>query len=165
MTLKIMHQVFLSLGSNKGNRKVNLDKALRLLETDSDHIRQVSSVYETEPWGGVPRRNFFNQAIELATRLDPGELLEKVQKIERSCGRKPSPNRYGPRPLDIDILFYDSLILSIENLSIPHPLIHMRLFVLRPLSEIAPDIRHPVLGKTVSALLAVCDDNLKAEKI
>jgi 2-amino-4-hydroxy-6-hydroxymethyldihydropteridine diphosphokinase len=160
-----MHQVFLSLGSNMGNRKSNLGKAVKKLGTDNGQIAKESSIYETEAWGNKPQRNYYNQAIELLTNLDPPALLIQIHRIEVSLGRVFTIERFVPRPVDIDILFYENLIYTSESLMIPHPLIHSRRFVLVPMVEIAPEFLHPVLGKTIEQLLMLCDDELKVEKI
>jgi 2-amino-4-hydroxy-6-hydroxymethyldihydropteridine diphosphokinase len=160
-----MHQVYLCLGSNLGNRKANLDKAIRLLDVVPDRIGRVSSLYETEPWGTSHHISFYNLAAELITRADPEDLLARLQNIEHICGRIPALERYAPRFMDIDIIFYENLVISAGNLKIPHPLLHMRRFVLTPLAEIAPDHLHPVLCKTVIQLQEACEDEKQVLKI
>jgi 2-amino-4-hydroxy-6-hydroxymethyldihydropteridine diphosphokinase len=160
-----MNQVFLSLGSNMGNRRAHLKKAARLLDSDGDSVPNSSPVYETEPWGTTRQRHYYNQVVELATFLKPAELLEKLHRIEFICGRKHTSERYAPRPMDIDILFYEHIILTTETLKIPHPLLHERRFVLVPITDIAPEFVHPVLGKTMNQLLTSCEDEMKVVKI
>jgi 2-amino-4-hydroxy-6-hydroxymethyldihydropteridine diphosphokinase len=160
-----MPRVFLSLGSNAGQRKANLNKAIRLLESMPCKIIHVSSRYETEPWGSLQQQNFYNQVVEITTALNPFLLLNKLQEIERKCGRIPSTEHYAPRTLDVDILFYDDRIISAENLKIPHPLLPARKFVLIPLVEIAPELNHPVLGKSMVQLLDTCKDDKRVLRI
>jgi len=160
-----MHEVFLSLGSNLGDRMACLNKAAGLITSFAGSIIKVSSVYETEPWGCSHNNNVYNMALELETSLKPMELLKRLQKIEKQCGRKSSDVRYAARTLDIDILFYDNEMIETDHLKIPHPLIHERRFVLFPMVEIAPLFVHPVLAKTISQLLANCGDEKKVVKL
>ena len=145
-----MPRVFISLGSNIGDRSKFLSLALTSLAPDFRIISK-SSVYETDPWGYEDQEKFLNQVAELETAIQPAEVLEKLKSIESNLGRK-TGFRYGPREIDLDLLFYDDLILDTEQLQIPHPRIPERAFVLIPLQEIAPDFVHPVLGKTIMEL-------------
>ncbi|MEN8263333.1 MAG: 2-amino-4-hydroxy-6-hydroxymethyldihydropteridine diphosphokinase [Nitrospirota bacterium] len=144
--------VFIGIGSNLGKREKNCEDAICLLEKNSLEITERSSMIETEPWGITEQPKFINMAIKAKTDLGPGELLKLFKKIESETGRQPG-TRWGPRAIDLDILFYDDLIFKSAELEIPHPGIAEREFVLKPLAEIAPDRVHPVLKKSISELL------------
>lgn len=148
-----MNTAFLSLGSNLGDREALLNEALNRLETEGVHVVRRSSIHETEPQDYLDQPRFLNMAIEVETDLTPRELLAAIQKIETEMGRQRTIPK-GPRTIDIDILFYANQTISPPGLEIPHPRLTERLFVLDPLSEIAPDLRHPVTGKTVRELRA-----------
>jgi 2-amino-4-hydroxy-6-hydroxymethyldihydropteridine diphosphokinase len=149
------HLVYLSLGSNLGNRAANLKAAIAALPPQMD-LKAKSKVYETPPWGYTEQENFFNQALKVQTYLEPEPLLKHLKRLEVALGRTAS-FRNGPRLIDIDILFYDDLVLESPLLTIPHPFVHERGFVLLPLMELAPDLVHPVKNKTIRELIAGCD--------
>jgi len=154
-----MMKVFLSLGSNLGNRQTNLSKAINEINENVGRVISFSGVYETEAWGFESNDNFLNQVIVVMTDVEPFQLIDDLLDIEKTMGRKRNDYRkYESRIIDIDILFYGEEIISEENLKIPHPLLHERKFILEPLNEIAPDLIHPLLGKPISKLLEECPD-------
>lgn len=143
------HTVCLSIGSNMGDTKANLDQAVALLEKEPKiKVTKISDYLITKPYGGVEQDDFLNAALVLKTLLTPPELLEVIGKIEQSLKRERIVH-WGPRTIDLDILLYDDLVVREENLTIPHIEMHKRDFVLRPLVEIAPEATHPLLKKTV----------------
>lgn len=146
-----MSLVYLALGSNLGEREANLRAARERLATQV-RILKTSAVYETEPWGFREQPAFLNQVLKGRTALAPLELLDFLKSIEAALGREAN-FRYGPRVIDLDILFYGRQVLDTQRLQIPHPRLHERAFVLVPLAEIAPGLIHPVLRKRVSTLL------------
>jgi len=144
------HKVYICLGSNIGDREKFLSEALGAFFPDIQ-IEQKSSIYQTEPWGFEDQRDFLNQVVEGETSLNPYELMRKLKKIEEELGREKN-FRYGPRKIDLDILFFDDAIIHDEELDIPHSMVPDRAFVLIPLKEIAPDFIHPESGKSISEL-------------
>jgi len=158
--------VFISIGSNVGDRAENLKTAIRMLAEDQAGVRLVreSSLYETSAWGKHEQRDFFNCAIEIETSMPPRALLDFLKDIEKRLGRTPS-GKWGERRIDLDIVFYGGEVLKEEGLIIPHPLAHERAFVIVPLAEIAPLATHPVLGKTISELVSTVKDTLKVSRI
>ena len=139
--------VYLGLGTNLGDRMENLRKALAMLARDM-LVKDISSVYETEPVGYTDQPQFLNLACRAETELSPEEVFSTVKNIERTLGRTPTfPN--GPRIIDIDILFYNDHVIETDSFTIPHPRLHERTFVLIPLADIAPNLMHPLLKKTV----------------
>ena len=144
-------RIFLGLGSNMGDRRHNLEWAQHSLSQKLG-MGQVSSVYDTAPLGNTRQARFLNLVCEAATPLMPVELLTFIKEIEMDMGRQPGPPN-SPRPIDIDILFYDNQIINTPELIIPHPRLTERAFVLIPLAEIAPDFVHPAVGKTINEML------------
>ena len=151
------HSAFLGLGSNLGDRKANIESAIRGLRQTDTQVTQASPVYKTEPVEFIQQEWFLNQVVRIATRLGPVALLGLCQSIEASLGRQRTIPK-GPRSIDLDILLYDDLNLSEPNLIIPHPRLHMRRFVLVPLSDIAQDLVHPVFQRSIGKLLEQCPD-------
>ena len=160
-----MNNVFLGIGTNLGDRKRNLRVAIKKIEEQIGMVLNSSSVYETAPWGFEAESDFLNMVIRVETLHSPQELLKKIIAIESGIGRERDQDRYSSRVIDIDILLYDDLVLDQKGLKIPHRLMHERRFVLVPLCEIAPDLIHPVLRKSMKVLLEECRDRTKIVKV
>ena len=152
--------IYLSLGTNLGNRQQNIICAIEALSRILGNPLSVAPTIETEPWGFSSTNKFLNTVVVFKTTLSPQELLEATQQIERTLGRtaKSTDGAYSDRPIDIDILFYGSRTVNSESLTIPHPLMHQRRFVLEPLAAIAPDMLHPTLNKSVVELLKILEE-------
>jgi 2-amino-4-hydroxy-6-hydroxymethyldihydropteridine diphosphokinase len=155
------HQVYIGIGSNLGNKRENYLEALeRIAKLPKTRIIKESSVYESQPHGDS-KEWYINGVIEIETELKPELLLGKFKNIERAMGRKKVRKKWGARIIDIDILLYDSLVMNKKSLKIPHPEMHQRKFVLIPLSELAPQVIHPVLSASISELLVGVKDDKK----
>ena len=148
------------LGSNLGDRICLIEEAIRLIEDKVGDVVGTSSFYNTAPWGTEHPLPYVNVALCVNTQHSPEKVLETILAIEKSLGRTRNGDQNAPRSIDIDIIFYDDLIINQENLIIPHPRMHLRRFVLVPLNEIEPTYIHPVLGLTVKELLDACTDKL-----
>jgi len=146
-----LHQVYIALGSNVGDRAAHFELALGALGKFVT-VTERSPIYETEPWGYDDQQDFLNQVVSGETRLSPYELMGKLKIIESDLGREKNFTN-GPRVIDLDLLFYDQLAMETPTLTIPHPRMRGRAFVLRPLADLAPDLRHPGLNLTVNELL------------
>lgn len=151
--MKTRVSAYIGLGSNLGNREENISAALQLMEQGSIKVSQISSLYKTEPVGYQDQEWFLNGVIRIETTLLPEELLLRLQEIEAKLGKQIRV-KWGPRSIDLDILLYGKVCLNLPNLHLPHPLMHERAFVLIPLEQIAPGLRHPILGKTIRVLLS-----------
>ena len=145
--------VFIALGSNLGDREAYLEQAVEELRAvDSIALVKESSIIETNPVGGPPQDRFLNQVVEIETTLSPDALLAEMQRVERTLGRI-RREKWGPRTIDLDILLYGNKVVCRPGLQIPHPRMHERTFVLKPLCEIAPDVLHPTIGKRICEIL------------
>lgn len=149
------HVVYIALGSNLGNRLANIKNAISNFTPQLD-VKKKSSVYETPPWGYADQPAFLNQVVMAETYLEPDDLLSHLKRLEVVLGREPTFQN-GPRLIDLDILFYDDVVIDSPPLQIPHPRLHQRAFVLVPLNDIAPELIHPTLGKSIGEILLDVD--------
>lgn len=150
-----MNTVYLGLGSNLGNREALLHQSIQEIKKQIGTVSLQSAFYVTEPWGFQSEHPFLNAVVCCQTSLSPLQVLDLTQKIEKRLGRthKSENRQYTDRPIDIDLLLYNDLVISTPRLTLPHPLMHQRRFVLEPLAEIAPNLVHPVLKQTITELL------------
>ena len=160
-----MARLVLILGSNANDKRVQIEETEAAIAEMLGEITVCSSLYETEPWGFESDATFYNQVIVVNTGYSPAESMNICLQIEEKRGRKRSGKKYESRLIDIDILFYDDLIIELTGLTIPHPRLHLRKFVLEPLCEIIPDYIHPVLYKNIDSLLKECDDRCWVKKL
>jgi 2-amino-4-hydroxy-6-hydroxymethyldihydropteridine diphosphokinase len=149
-------EVVLGLGGNQGDREKLLFRAVELIK-EQFQLLSLSSIHETEAWGGVAKGNFLNQVVLISTELSPLDVLEIVQGIEKDLGRT-REQPWGDRSMDIDILFFGDLVIENDRLSVPHPFLADRKFALIPLLEILPEKKHPITGKTPREMLELCGD-------
>ena len=153
-----MRKIYLSIGSNKGNRYSFIKEALRLIQKDIGEVILISKIYETKSWG-FQSDDFLNLCILIKSELIPAELIIKLKNLEERIGRERNNEKIEAREIDIDILFYSDEIVNQKDLIIPHQRLHLRNFVLHPLNDIAADFIHPILLKSVNELLDECEDN------
>jgi len=160
-----MNKAYLSLGSNRGGRTANLKNAIDLLTEWAGSVTIVSSLYETPPWEMEDETDFINQALLLETEMSSEQLIDTIILIESMMGRQRTSKKYEPRKIDIDILFFNDEIINTEDLTVPHPLLKERRFVLEPMAEIAPAFIHPVFKKSITQLLVECEDKSEIRKL
>lgn len=159
-----MSKVYFSIGSNKGNRSQLINEAIDKIDISIGKVEKKSSIYETQSWG-FKSNNFFNVCLLIESSLSVESIFNKILKIEKDMGRLKSGNKYSDRCIDIDILFVEDIIVNSKNLIIPHPRLHLRKFVLTPMLDLAPDLIHPILNKSIKQLELECDDNDQPKKI
>jgi 2-amino-4-hydroxy-6-hydroxymethyldihydropteridine diphosphokinase len=159
-----MNRLILGLGTNLGDKNSNLEEAIKQIESEIGRLKKKSSVYETQAWGVENQDNYYNMAVEIETRFWPFKVLKMILAIEEKMGRIRS-QKWESRIIDIDILFFNEISISSENLTIPHPYIQKRRFVLEPVCEITPDYLHPKFRETVAKLLQDCTDESWIERI
>lgn len=159
-----MATTYILLGTNLGNKTQNLQTVIQMLIEKVGTLQQSSAIYETMPWGVEDQPIFYNQVLAIDTSLEVKNLLEVTQSIEITMGRQ-KYRKWGERLIDIDILYYDQVILESEHLNVPHSQIPNRRFTLIPLVEIAPDLQHPTLKLTQTQLLEKCPDKLKVKQV
>jgi 2-amino-4-hydroxy-6-hydroxymethyldihydropteridine diphosphokinase len=159
-----MNKAYLLIGGNMGDRKGFLAAATIKIWEECGEITRQSSIYQTAAWGIEQQAPFLNQALKIETHLNADELLKTILSVEETLGRKREV-KYGPRIIDIDILLFNNEIIRSEGLTVPHPQMQVRRFVLLPLCEIAPDEMHPVLQKSIAQLVEECTDTLTVQKI
>jgi len=159
----MMTQLFLSLGGNLGNTREIFEGAYPLIEKKIGKISIYSSIYQTEAWGPIPQADFLNQVLLVSSTLNPQACLTEMLAIEKEFGRE-RKERWGPRTLDLDILYYGDLIIAEADLAVPHPRIAERKFILTPLAEIAPLFEDPVSHMTMAHLLAKCEDTSEVNR-
>lgn len=157
------HLAYIQLGTNMGDRYAALAQAIQLMREEKLNIIRSSSIYETAAWGSIPQPDFLNQIVSLHTLLTPEQLMELLLETEKKMGRIRT-EKNGPRTIDLDILFYDDLIFNSASVTIPHPLLHERRFILEPMTELDPDFIHPIFNKTINELLFLCKDPLPVKK-
>ena len=159
-----MAVVYLLLGSNMGNSLQFLTDARTHIENEIGAISVSSSIYQTAAWGKTDQPDFMNQVVKVNSNFAPEEVLQTILAIEKKLGRERT-EKWAARTIDIDILFYDLMIINHDNLIIPHPFLQERAFALAPLSELAPNLEHPILKKTISTLLANLTSDLSVRKL
>ena len=157
-----IENIFLGLGSNQGERELNLKNSIKLLNSRAGKVLNTSGIYESEPWGVKDQSYFLNQVIEIETLIDPIDLLNICKNIEYDMGRKPGI-RWGKRVIDIDILYYQSRVINQKKLIIPHKLMHERNFVMIPLNDLNENHLHPILNITNKEILNNCIDSCKVK--
>lgn len=147
------------IGSNQGQRELTISQSIKMLAERCGEVFLLSSLYETEPWGFIAEQNFLNQVVALDTEMNPYDLLRELLMIEKELGRKRHDvEGYESRPIDLDILYYDDMIINDDDLILPHPRLHKRRFALMPLCDIAADFIHPVFKRSNRKLLNECED-------
>jgi len=161
---RVMALAYVGLGANIGDRRAALHEAARRLEESAGRIVARSAFYRTDPVEVVDQEEFLNQVVALETALPAADLLDRCLGIERAMGRVRTRDK-GPRTIDLDLLLYGDALLKTPGLEIPHPRLHLRRFVLAPLAEIAPEFRHPALGRTIAELLDRCPDRSRVDRL
>ncbi|RAJ05290.1 2-amino-4-hydroxy-6-hydroxymethyldihydropteridine diphosphokinase [Chitinophaga skermanii] len=154
-----MNTSIILIGGNLGNRVEHLQQARELIHAKAGEITAQSALYETAPWGNVQQPDYLNQALQITTSLDPAALLAVTSSIEQEIGRV-RQEKWGARVIDIDIIFFNNVVIQSPQLELPHPRMHLRRFVLVPMADIVPSYQHPLLHKSVAELLHECPDHL-----